>query len=65
MRWLRAELAGPATLDSPDPSLVWPTTAVRRNHPVKPLIHGYLRITENLDDDLQQLERGLAKLVEP
>jgi hypothetical protein len=32
---------------------------------VKPLIYGYPRVTEDLEDDeLQQLERGLQKLAE-
>ncbi|MDQ2884300.1 MAG: hypothetical protein M3Y48_24975 [Actinomycetota bacterium] len=32
---------------------------------MKPLIYGYLRITEDLEDDqVQQLERGLEKLAE-
>ncbi len=32
--------------------------------PAKPLIYGYLRVTDLADDELQQLERGLEKLAE-
>lgn len=32
---------------------------------MKPLIYGYMRVTEDLaDDELQELERGLEKVVE-
>jgi hypothetical protein len=32
--------------------------------PVKPLMYGYLRVTDLADDDVQQLECGLRKLAE-
>jgi DNA invertase Pin-like site-specific DNA recombinase len=34
------------------------------NWHVKPLIYGYLRVTDLEDDEVQQLERGLEKLAE-
>jgi len=60
-----SKLAGLATLDAPNPSLVRPLQSGTEEAAVKPLIYGYLRVTDELDDaEILQMECGLEKLAE-
>jgi hypothetical protein len=61
---LPQELARPATLDAPEPVAGLASHSGTEELAVKPLMYGYLRVTDLEDDELQQLERGLEKLAE-